>query len=142
MSGEFRPEQNSTVEATNDEALAKQHGLNYFDEELGQYVKRDVTAEGDNPDPAREAQEREYVGIDRPQDETHEQHEANAGTPVTIAGDEADETGDGDDALASDGDDALASDEDDEAADEDDESDDAREDDDQAPAPGFGGLQR
>lgn len=54
MSGVFRPEQNTEITATDDEALAKAHGLDYFDEESGQYVKRDVTEQGDNEDPARE----------------------------------------------------------------------------------------
>lgn len=38
MSGEFRPEQNATVEATDDPALAQQYGLTEFDDERGQYV--------------------------------------------------------------------------------------------------------
>lgn len=38
MSGDFRPEQNTRILATDDPALAKQHGLTEWDEVRGQYV--------------------------------------------------------------------------------------------------------
>lgn len=37
MSGEFRPEQNITIEATDDESLARAHGLTRYDESTGQW---------------------------------------------------------------------------------------------------------
>jgi hypothetical protein len=37
MSGEFRPEQQTTIEATDNEALAKAHGLTQYDEATGQW---------------------------------------------------------------------------------------------------------
>jgi hypothetical protein len=53
MSGTFNPDEPG-IFATDDEAVAKAHGLNYFDEESDQWVKRDATEHGDNDDPARE----------------------------------------------------------------------------------------
>lgn len=72
MSGVFDPNEPG-IFATDDEDVAKAHGLNYFDEESGQWVKRDATEHGDNADPAREdASEREL------RDETPEKHDALA----------------------------------------------------------------
>lgn len=37
MSGEYRDEQNTRIEATDDEELAKRHGLTQFDKATGQW---------------------------------------------------------------------------------------------------------
>lgn len=47
MSGQFRDGQHTTIEATDNEALAKRHGLTEFDEVSGQWRRPKTTPDTD-----------------------------------------------------------------------------------------------
>jgi hypothetical protein len=70
MSGEYRDEQNITIEATDNPELAKRYGLTQFDKATGQYRRPKAPDAGQRDGKRSEEQYREALDL------AGEQHEA------------------------------------------------------------------
>lgn len=80
MSGVFRPEQNVTIEATDDKALADAHGLTEWDAERGQYVApaADEAEPGEDDGAHLDPSETDQERYDREHDELQQQGDEGA----------------------------------------------------------------
>jgi len=91
MSGVFRPEQNATIEATDDPELAKQHGLTEWNEARGQFVAPPQPSDAGQRDgygvEGHEAYDADRAAGQQPKSEDVEQGDRTAGHE-TVVGDD------------------------------------------------------
>lgn len=82
MSGDFRPEQNQTIESTDDPALAQRYGLTSFNKSTGQWERprSDVGV--------RDGEDAERARHDAADDEGKAQHAAEHGEGQDVTADD------------------------------------------------------